>query len=210
MNTSSWRSKAEERPWYAPAYSLVSDIKHETIIEFGSGLGEFAKKISEGKNDLTCLDIDKEYVKSLKIRGYKAKTADFNSKLDFKQSTFDGAICLEVLEHIVNAEFFLSEIHRILKDNGWLLLSTPNIAWIGYRIRHLFGDVPPREGYHYRFFNNSYLKKIIEDKGYRIIKESSITPLPLSRIFFKKPIWIKPKVLQNLFVQDIIILARKI
>lgn len=210
MTTSSWRSKAAERPWYASAYSLISDKKHQDIIEFGSGLGEFAKKISGNGNSLTCLDIDQGYIKSLKTSGYKAKVADFNSKINFKSSSFDGAVCLEVLEHVMSAEFFLTEIHRILRDKGWLLLSTPNVAWLGYRIRHLFGDVPPKEGYHYRFFSNRYLKKIIEDKDYKILKESSITPLPFSKAFLNNPIWLTPKLFLNLLAQDTILLVEKI
>lgn len=210
MRTSTWRKNFEERPWYKYAYSLIKNKKNEKIIEFGSGLGEFAEKVRVNNNDLTCTDIDSGYINNLIKKGFKAKKADFNKTLDFDSSTFDGMICLEVIEHIFNAEFFLSEMNRILKKRGWVLLSTPNVAWFGYRLRFISGDVPPKEGYHLRFFSYDYLKKILEQEGFKIEKEASITPLPLSKYFFKRPLWLSPKIFLNMLAQDIIIYCRKI
>jgi ubiquinone/menaquinone biosynthesis C-methylase UbiE len=43
--------------------------------------------------------------------------------------TFDYVLCSEVVEHMeVDPMFMLSEVNRVLKPNGMLILSTPNIA----------------------------------------------------------------------------------
>ncbi len=46
----------------------------------------------------------------------------------FEQASFDHALCNQVLEHVFNPDEFVSEIHRILKPGGKLLLTVP-FAW---------------------------------------------------------------------------------
>lgn len=45
--------------------------------------------------------------------------------IPFDEATFDGAICIEVLEHAENPELCLSEIARVLKSRAPLLISVP-------------------------------------------------------------------------------------
>lgn len=46
----------------------------------------------------------------------------------FLDASFDSAVCNQVLEHVFDANRFLGEINRVLKQNGMLLLSAP-FAW---------------------------------------------------------------------------------
>lgn len=45
-------------------------------------------------------------------------------------ASFDGVVCVEVLEHVHDDERFLEQAGRILKPNGWLLMTTPNGDYI--------------------------------------------------------------------------------
>lgn len=65
-----------------------------------------------------------------------------NSKLPFKSDTFDMVSCLEVIEHLYNADNILQEISRILRPNGVLLLTTPNLASWANRLLILLGYYP--------------------------------------------------------------------
>jgi SAM-dependent methyltransferase len=51
-------------------------------------------------------------------------------------------IASEVIEHIVNTEFFASEMHRILKPNGHVILTTPNLYYWLNRLKFLFARTP--------------------------------------------------------------------
>jgi len=42
---------------------------------------------------------------------------------------FDVAVAGDVLEHVDNQGLFLRNIHRHLKDNGFLIITTPNAKW---------------------------------------------------------------------------------
>lgn len=60
--------------------------------------------------------------------------------LPYADSTFDRALCLDVLEHLPfdaqpNA---LAELHRVLRPGGELLVSIPNLAHLQSRIQFLF------------------------------------------------------------------------
>lgn len=48
--------------------------------------------------------------------------------LPFSDRAFDLVTCSEVLEHIRNPQRALAEMHRVLKPNGLLLLSTPSMT----------------------------------------------------------------------------------
>jgi SAM-dependent methyltransferase len=67
------------------------------------------------------LEIDSE---SSRQRGI----ADFfydGTKFPFEDHQFDSVLCNQVLEHVFNPDEFLSEIARVLKPGGHLLLTVP-------------------------------------------------------------------------------------
>ena len=52
-------------------------------------------------------------------RSYDGKT------FPFSDGEFDAVLTSEVLEHVFNPDEFLSEINRVLRDDGVLLLTVP-------------------------------------------------------------------------------------
>jgi SAM-dependent methyltransferase len=46
-------------------------------------------------------------------------------RLPFEAKVFDCVLCSEVLEHLVNPDQCISEIHRVLKDDSIACLTTP-------------------------------------------------------------------------------------
>lgn len=55
-------------------------------------------------------------------------------KLPFKNESFDFAFCVALIEHIPNDNALLYEIHRILKNEGFMLLATQNSLFLNYII----------------------------------------------------------------------------
>jgi len=49
------------------------------------------------------------------------------SDLSFSDSTFDVVICRELIEHVPDEQVVYSEIRRVLKPDGYLLITTPNV-----------------------------------------------------------------------------------
>ncbi len=57
--------------------------------------------------------------------GLQAVRADAHC-LPFGESCYDVVVCFETIEHLAKPELFLSEVNRILRQNGALFISTPN------------------------------------------------------------------------------------
>lgn len=55
---------------------------------------------------------------------------------------YDVAIASEVIEHIVNTEFFVGEMRRILKDRGYVILTTPNLYYWLNRLKFVLAKTP--------------------------------------------------------------------
>jgi len=53
---------------------------------------------------------------------------DASGKIAFEDGTFDIITCFGVLHHIPNVSYVLSELHRVLKPGGYLLLREPTIS----------------------------------------------------------------------------------
>jgi SAM-dependent methyltransferase len=66
--------------------------------------------------------------------------ADLSRTLPWPSSSFDAIVSTEGIEHLENRFEFLREAHRVLKPEGRLLLTTPNIASLRSRVRFLFSS----------------------------------------------------------------------
>lgn len=67
---------------------------------------------------------------------------DLLQRLPYDDASFDGVLLVEVIEHLENHRIALSELARVLKPGGVLLLTTPNIMRLNSRF-HFF-----LSGYH--------------------------------------------------------------
>lgn len=188
MPTNIWNDKRMgltvdyNRPWYKEANALFSLITfpNANIIELGCGCGEFADTmIKNGKYVIKYTGIDGSFNSAATVRnrsGYDISLANFESPLPLPSTIADIVISLEVIEHIANSERFLDEISRILKPNGHLILSTPNVGFLGSRLNYLIRAEVLQEGVHLRFFNRSILLAITSMAGLKYEKQRSCMP----------------------------------
>ena len=65
-------------------------------------------------------------------------------RLPFPDGGFDTVICSEVLEHLPAAAEAISEIHRVLRPDGWLLVTTPN-WWSLFGLARAVAEAVTRE-----------------------------------------------------------------
>jgi SAM-dependent methyltransferase len=79
--------------------------------------------------------------------------------LPLADNSFDGVLFTEVLEHLLyDPGLLVSEIYRVLKPNGEVVVSTPNISRIENRIKALIGrNVYPQVEDFY-FSSNLYMR----------------------------------------------------
>jgi len=71
------------------------------------------------------IDVDPKAVEVAKRRGIPCREADFSLGLDLKSSAFDVVMMTEVLEHLPFPPITISEVHRVLKQNGLFFGTVP-------------------------------------------------------------------------------------
>lgn len=76
-------------------------------------------------------------------RGIEIKAVDLNADpLPFADAEFDFVFCGDVIEHLFSPDRLLEEVARILRPDGYALLTTPNLASWRNRLVLLFGWQP--------------------------------------------------------------------
>lgn len=177
----SLREERYDRIWYKFAQRLLPNPCDDfrTVLDVGAGACEFPRLARSRGYVVTCLDISQPDAARAGRLSFDALVADSNRNLPFVADSFGGAFLLDVIEHIFCAEHLVSELSRVVRPGGFLLVSTPNYAWVLNRITHLLGMSPDGEGYHHRFFTRNVLRNLLLAGGFEVVQKSSWTyPLP--------------------------------
>lgn len=191
------------------------DIKNFKILDIGGNTGVISKLLQEKMFNVTVADISEEALSTCKKRKLKTVNFDFNDIFPIKDKSYDLVIAGEVIEHILDVEQFLNECNRILTNNGYLVLSTPNLATFKDRIRFIFGKIPrqinPHHEYlklHIRQFTYSSLKESLKISNFKLLKFKS--NYFVINILKNKPIFIRSLgILFPKLSSSLIALARK-
>lgn len=136
MKTKEKKHKSNFNYLSAKILKIMSEKNTGSVLDLGCGNGDSSKKLHDLGFKVTAADMDVKRFEFKDIISFKE--CNLNSKLPFSDNSFDYIIFLEVIEHIYNPQFVISEISRVLKENGRLIISTPNILNIGSRMRFLF------------------------------------------------------------------------
>jgi methionine biosynthesis protein MetW len=113
------------------------------VLDLGCYDGRDSSLFLKQNNEVHGVEILEKPARLAKSRGIKVKVFDLHKKdWPFEDNTFDCVVAGELIEHVENADTFLSNIHRILKPSGTFIVSTPNIASLGRRFLLLVGKNP--------------------------------------------------------------------
>lgn len=115
---------------------------HKNILDISAGMGIIAKKITDNYPcTLSCNEVDGTCLKQLEKLPVNLTSFDLDSTeaLPVADNSYDAILCLATIEHLVNIDHFITELHRILHKDGRLYLSVPNYAAFYWMIPLLRG-----------------------------------------------------------------------
>jgi 2-polyprenyl-3-methyl-5-hydroxy-6-metoxy-1,4-benzoquinol methylase len=110
----------------------------------GAGDGAISAELQRVTGaDVSCVDVSEHAIELCRKRGLDAYCLEIDrTPLPFADHQFDLVFMTEVIEHLVNPDFALDEVHRVLTSKGRLILSTPNLACLPNRLLVPLGVQP--------------------------------------------------------------------
>ncbi|HEX9907344.1 MAG TPA: methyltransferase domain-containing protein [Thermoplasmata archaeon] len=106
--------------------SLVG-LSKPRVLDIGCGNGIYEQALSDNCEEMFGIDLD---VKALRICREASVSADYiqaNAEaLPFADSKFDAVMIVEVIEHVEDPLGCLSEVCRVLRPNGVIMITAPN------------------------------------------------------------------------------------
>lgn len=155
METASWYNN-----WL---FSMIKPYLKGEILEIGAGIGSFTHFLSKS-GEVTAIDLNPEYIERLqKLIGKKVGFGDIErGKYFFKNKKFDSVICLNVLEHIREGREALSNMNKLLKPRGRLILLVP-------AHQEAFGSLDKDLG-HFRRYSKKQLLEELVNSGFKVYR----------------------------------------
>ncbi len=148
--------------------------KNVTVVDFGCGAGKVLEEIKKinPRAKLVGLDVSQRALRSAQKTLPNATFCEIadGERFPLDNNTADFVFSSEVIEHVYDTENAVSEISRILKPGGNLLLTTPHHGFLKNLLITLFAfdkHFNPT-GPHVRFFSKKTLLNLLKKYGLEI------------------------------------------
>jgi SAM-dependent methyltransferase len=152
------------------------------ILDAPAGTGSISKQLKDAGFEVYAADIAPEL---FTLPSVQCEKADLNFNLPYEDGFFDYILNSNGIEHLEDQYNFVRECYRILKPNGKLLITTPNILNLKARVAyvllgfHTFHDRPHNEvgdyegGGHINMASYFDLRGNLHRNGFKIISVST-------------------------------------
>jgi ubiquinone/menaquinone biosynthesis C-methylase UbiE len=130
MPNESWHAKMEIEHWVRYT-TFLSAARGKKILDIASGEGYGADLLASVAGHVTGIDISSENVEHARAKYCDERTnlcfsiGDASGDLSLPEKSFDLVTSFETFEHVLEQDKMLSNLEKVLKDDGVLLLSTP-------------------------------------------------------------------------------------
>lgn len=144
------------------------------ILDLGCGTGYGTKILSGKGREIYGIDVSQEAIDYARRKYFGPEYICCSAeKLPFEDNYFDAVTAFEIIEHVEKPEKVLDEIHRVLKKDGDLFISTPNLRHLGNILGHfLAGRHYPEHSkniYHLKEFYYDEFVNFLKNKRFKII-----------------------------------------
>jgi 2-polyprenyl-3-methyl-5-hydroxy-6-metoxy-1,4-benzoquinol methylase len=157
------------------------------VLDVGCGEGRFAAVLARAQAEVVGIDVAAEPLRRARLRHPELdlRQLPVQGAWPLQDASFDVVWAGEVIEHVADTAGWLSELRRVLRSGGVLLLSTPSHG----RLRMLRWALDPHvfdahfnpRADHLRFYTRRTLTELLEDFGFHDVDVRSAGGPPGAR-----------------------------
>lgn len=176
-----WRSSSPPRTshFLSPKIKqIVTNLSVRRVADLGSGNGALCSELSAMNLEVVGIENDGDGVLVSQsaypqLRFYNFGVQDDPAKLLAHEERFDAVISTEVIEHLFSPHLLPQFAHAILRDDGYLLLSTPYHGYLKNLALSILGKWDHHHtalwhGGHIKFWSRATLTKLLEENGFQV------------------------------------------
>jgi 2-polyprenyl-3-methyl-5-hydroxy-6-metoxy-1,4-benzoquinol methylase len=145
----------------------------ERVLDVGCGEGWFAAELAAAGAEVVAIDVAEEPLRRARARHPQLDVllVRVEGGWPLEDASFDVVWAGETIEHVADTAGWLSEVRRVLRSGGSLLLSTPDhgrIAMLGLALsgRAFAAHFDPRAD-HLRFYTRRTLTRLLDEFGFQ-------------------------------------------
>jgi 2-polyprenyl-3-methyl-5-hydroxy-6-metoxy-1,4-benzoquinol methylase len=153
------------------------------VLDLGASTGALGRYLADRGCEVDGVELDPAAARMARS-SYRSlieadlETADLEEL--FEGHRYDAVVCADVLEHLRNPGRILEQARRLLKPNGALLVSVPNVGYAGVLLELLAGDFTYRplgilDETHLRFYTRPSLLQLLTNHGFHPDKIEPVT-----------------------------------
>ncbi len=154
----------------------------DRVLDLGCGAGDLTAELARIGARPTGVEVAQAAIDRARARhpGLEFVLAPLDGALPSDDGAFDVVWASEVIEHVADTARWLSEVRRVLRPRGRLLLTTPNHS----RLRLLVGGIERYSeplGDHLHLYSARSLRQVLTEFDFSAIEIRGLGGPPLAR-----------------------------
>ncbi|MGI0482878.1 class I SAM-dependent methyltransferase [Geminocystis sp. CENA526] len=149
-------------------YCRKFGVKTNTLLEVGAAFGTFCEEIRKENlfQNIIALEMTPDLASTCRGRGFEVLEMSIEGVQ--KDQIADVIASFEVIEHLFSPHEFIMQCSRLLKPNGLLVLSCPNVR--GFDVATLKTLSSTFDHEHVNYFHPQSLSLLVEQCGFKVLE----------------------------------------
>lgn len=164
------------------------DLPGQSILDVGCGGGILCEGMAKLGAKVTGLDVETQAIACARAHAMQSQLSiDYvcQSIESYEASQFENITCMEMLEHVQEPQQVIEHCARLLKEGGYLFLSTLNRTPMAYATaiigaEYILGVIPRQTHDFDKFIKPSELAYMVRSAGFEVAGLTGLAYNPLT------------------------------